>query len=251
MISDLLLDQTKDKLAKSKIRNIVVGLGYIGVYFENGDFGLAATLREDVGGCCTLVEEAGKLTEKRPEELGRMIQASDPIKAGIGLATINAVLNKNVRSNDSSPIEALNMGSNDRVGMIGYFGPLIEPIRTRCKELYVFERRSRKEVEYIYPDWAANVLLPNCDVAIISSTTIINKTLDNLLSLSPERTALLGPSTPLAESLAEKGISHLFGSVVTDSERIVRIISEGGGTQLFGNSVRKINLDLTSHHRNK
>jgi len=243
MIADLLLDRAREGLKQREVKDIVVGLGYIGVQFDNGDCGVAATLREDVSGCCTLLEGAGGLTDRSALALASSVKSTEALQAGIGLATINAVLNQDAESNGSSPIQALQISGEDRVGMVGYFSPLIEPVQARCSELSVFERRSL-DGEFVYPDWAANVLLPDCDVAIISSTAIINKTLGNLLPKCPKRTALLGPSTPLTRSLGEKGISHLFGSEVTDCRLIMRIIAEGGGTQLFGDSIQKINLAL-------
>lgn len=119
MITDLLLDLARDRLSQREVEDIVVGLGYIGVQLENGNCGLAATLREDVEGCCTLLEDAGNLTDRSPMALAKLIQSTNTLEAGIGLATVNAELNRDTKSNCSSPIQALQITAGDRVGMVG------------------------------------------------------------------------------------------------------------------------------------
>jgi len=223
MLTRKLLNRYGEKLKRYRIEDVIIGLGYTAVQLDSGNTGLAATLRYDLPRGCSLLKKAGKYTGINGFEGGRLLQQPDPLVSGIGLATINSVINQSVTSNTSDILDSLEIDKTDRVGMVGYFGPLIGPVRDRAKELCVFEREPTSE-EDTYPDWAVSQLLPDCDVAIISSTTIINNTIDHLLELSPERTALLGPSTPLAPLLFQGGITHLFGSIVTKPENIKEII---------------------------
>ncbi|MCF7876682.1 hypothetical protein K9M06_06465, partial [Candidatus Bipolaricaulota bacterium] len=133
---------------------------------------------------------------------------------------------------------------------VGYFGPLIEPVKNTCDRLCVFERRPFEQ-DFIYSDWVAPQLLPTCDKVIISGTAVINKTIDHLLSRCRGTVALLGPSTPLSPILEGHGVDFLFGSTVTDPEQVLKIIGEGGGTRSFAETVNKVNLDLSRRSPDK
>lgn len=243
MISEELLRIYESRLSEREVVDLRIGLGYTVVQLDSGTAGLAATLRYDLPRGCSLLDRAGNFLGENAAETGKLLKRPDPLLSGIGLATINAVANKDVESNTLSPLDALSVSGQDRVGMVGNFHPLIDPIKEMADELYVFEREPTTGEEF-YPDWAVNSLLPKCDVSIISSTTLINNTLGHLLELSRGRTALLGPSTPLCPSLKNRGISHLFGSIVKDPARVMKIVSQGGGTRNFGAGVEKINLKL-------
>ena len=87
----------------------------------------------------------------------------------------------------------------------------------------------------------------NADVVILSATTLINRTLDDLLSLcrNAHEVAILGPSTPLLPRLfVDRGVTLLSGVQVVEPERVLRIVSEGGGTRQFGRAVKKVTLRL-------
>ncbi len=74
----------------------------------------------------------------------------------------------------------LELKPTDRVGMVGFFAPLISSMEKRVKSIDIFEERSDFSVN-LRPASDAVKFLSSCDVAIISSTTIINKTIDELL----------------------------------------------------------------------
>ncbi len=243
MIKEQLVNQYKAELQRQSVSDLRIGLGYTAIQLDSGNTGLAATLRYDLPRGCSLLEAAGQYIGINAYKAAQLLTKPDPLQAGIGLATINAVANQGTQSNIASPLEALGINSTHKVGMVGYFEPLIEPIRERSSELYIFERESSSD-ETTYPDWAINSLLPSCDILIISSTTIINETIDHILRLASGKTALLGPSTPFVPTLQEHGISYLFGSIVMNPKEVMEIVSQGGGTRNFGNSIKKINLKI-------
>lgn len=73
-------------------------------------------------------------------------------------------------------------------------------------------------------------------MAIITATSIINKTIDALLAaLQRSRAAILfGPSTPLCpEAFTGTRITQLSGAYVTQPEQLKAVISQGGGTMLM------------------
>ena len=95
----------------------------------------------------------------------------------------------------------------------------------------------------VYPDWAEPLLLPGCDVVIISGTTFVNKTIDFVLenTNNARKVAVAGPTTPLSGSLLGK-IDILSGIRVTDPDRLLVLVSQGGGTKAIMGVARKVNL---------
>jgi len=248
MIIEEILKSVEGELRRRAVEDVRIGLGYTAVKLDDGSCGLAATMREEVAACCTVFERAGGLSDQDAVSLAELALSTDILESALGVATINAALSSREhpgRLIEGDLPEILEIGKEDTVGMIGYFGPLIEKIKKRCEDLYVFERRpSAFEAFEIQPDWAADLLLPKCSVAIISGTAVLNKTIDRLLELCSGRVAIVGPTTPLSEVFANYGVSFLFGLKVTDADKILKIISEGGGSRAFGQAARKVVLQL-------
>lgn len=240
MIVDDLLGEAESTLSKRVVADVRIGLGYTAVLLDDEGCGLAGTLVEESRHCCTLLAEAGELIGKPALELAEYATSSDPVASSVGVATINAVLNQDgepsPRPLDVLPIEGAT------VGMVGYFGPLIGELRRRAKSLTIFERRPLSPE--VLPDWAAERELPTCDVVLITSLTLVNKTLDHLLQLARGEVALIGPTTPLLPVFARYGVSHLFASVVVDPKRVLATASQAGGTQRFKDAVKKVYWQL-------
>jgi uncharacterized protein (DUF4213/DUF364 family) len=80
-----------------------------------------------------------------------------------------------------------------------------------------------------YPAEAAAEVVPQADVLAMTSTTLINGTLDGLLALRKPgaKVLLLGPSTPLHPLLFEHGVEMLSGAMVTDVDPVLHLIRQG------------------------
>jgi uncharacterized protein (DUF4213/DUF364 family) len=230
-----------------KAADIRIGLGYTAVLLEDGRCGLAYTLHEKEYESCCVVPDAGKLAGRSISELISWIKTPDAAACAVGLAAVNAAVTVPESAVESDITDLLAVESGDSVGMIGYFGPLVKPIKERVRALYIFERRPDPEYG-ILPESASPDLLPKCQVVIMTATAILNHTIDSLLDLSKNarEIAILGPSTPfLPEIFGHLGVTMLSGLQVIDSARILQIVSEGGGTRQFGRAVRKLSLRLT------
>ena len=59
----------------------------------------------------------------------------------VGLATLNALIHVPASAAEADLLSGLQVAANDVIGMVGYFGPLVEPLRSRSQALHVFERR--------------------------------------------------------------------------------------------------------------
>jgi uncharacterized protein (DUF4213/DUF364 family) len=186
----------------------------------------------------------GRTTTEVLDYLG----SSNGIESTLGLAVANALANEPQPDHlEGDVLEILPIRSGDRVGMVGYFGPLVAPLERRGCDLTVFERDAARS-KRVLPAEKALELLPVSDVAIITSTALILGDLDHLLqAASPCReVAVIGASTPLVPDVFRwRGVTLLSGITVTDGARILQIVSEGGGMAFFADSIRKVNIRMS------
>ena len=248
MIIDQLCDLVLPASRGQSVSDVRVGLGYTAVQIDGGGCGLAYTFRSEAGEGCCVIREGGTLTGREASDLAEWARSRDPVVCAVGLATLNALIAVPVSAAEADLANQLQITSNDVLGMVGYFGPLVEPLRRRVKALHIFERRPNAD-SGVLPETAAADVLPRCEVVIISATTLLNRTLDHLLDLcrNAREVAVLGPSTPFApEAFVNLGVTLLSGVRVVNPERVLRVVSEGGGTRQFGTAVKKLTLRLTA-----
>ncbi len=246
MLTDEILERLPEAAADRRAADIRIGLGYTAVKSEDGRCGLAYTLHEGDYESCCVVPRAGTLAGRSILELAEYLKSPDTTACAIGLAAANAVIAAPAEAAESDILDLLPAGTEDSVGMVGFFGPLVGPLRKRAGTLHIFERKPIPEAG-VLPESAARELLPACHVVILSATTLLNHTIDGLLELcrSAREIALLGPSTPfLPEVFQRHGITILSGLEVVEADPILRIVSEGGGTRQFGRAVRKLTLRI-------
>ena len=243
-IAARLFDALKDKASRAVVQDVRIGLGYVGVALDNGSAGLAAVLRRELAGGCSTLSGAGTLAGMGAEGvLALLVEGTNPLEKALGLATANALIGSPEGARDGDSIELMKLTPQDKVGMAGFFGPLIQRIRKMGIELTVLEKdHSRGDV----PDEETGArILRACSVVIITATTILNDTLEETLALlgSPRHVAILGPSTPMtADIFRDTPVTHLGGSVVADVPKVLQVISEGGGTPEMRPYLRFVNV---------
>lgn len=183
----------------------------------------------------------GHLHEKSARELAEYACSDNLLEASIGLATINSL----IAVDDSGAVEdnavevLIKHGRGRNVALVGHF-PFISKLRPAVGQLWVIEQRP---VDGDYAAEAAGELIPQADVVAITSSALINHTLDGLLALcSPDLLVMmLGPSTPLSPVLFAHGISILSGSRVVDEAAVLRTVGQGATFQQV-EGVRLLNI---------
>ena len=150
--------------------------------------------------------------------LARCTLSSDPVEVAVGLATLNAMLqpDPSLLANIDAADWLVTHGRDRKVALVGHF-PFIEELKPVVAQLWVLELTPQPG-EY-HADEAPQ-LIPQADVVAITSSTLINHTLEGLLALArPEaKVMLLGPSTPLTPVLFDFGVDLLSGVQVVDIE---------------------------------
>jgi hypothetical protein len=233
-----------ERVAVKKVR---IGLGYTAVMLENGQTGVAFTFRESMKRGCTVFTGRHPLVGRSASELLSYLGSPDRIEMAVALATANALANTPKEGLvEGDTMAHLRIDSEDTVGMVGYFGPVLPRLKKKTSSILIFEQSRTKE-KGVLPAEEAYRLLPRCEVAMITSTSIVNHTVDSLLEVvdSCRDVVLLGASTPLvAEVFQDTPVTFLSGVIVTNPEEILRIVSEAGGMHFFKDNVTKVNCSL-------
>ncbi|MCG6948395.1 MAG: DUF364 domain-containing protein [Acidobacteria bacterium] len=189
------------------------------------------------------VAAAGELHRRTPQQLTRLLHSDSPPESAIGLAAANALLGPTATSlREEKAVEVLReRGRDKRVAMVGRF-PFADRLREDCELLWVFERGINRRGEDLGEE-AMDDLLPQADVVAVTATTLANHTLPTIMAcVRPDAfVMLLGPSTPLTQTLFQFGFEVLCGTVVDDPETVVRAVEQGAVTsQITG--VRRVAL---------
>lgn len=242
-IPERLLQYLGPSLRGRSVADLRLGLLYAAVRFADGATGVAHLLTQPSGGPCRPLRGAGQLAGTPAEEVARWVLSRDPTEASVGLAALNAAATGTQRPDEVGDIrDLLPISPSDRVAMIGYFAPLLPWLRKTGAHLDILDIKPIDDPS-VRPAEDAAAVLPECDVALISATAIINHTLDGLLVLcqSARDIVLLGPSTPMVPQVfGSTAVTLLAGVEVTDGQGMLRIVSEGGSTRQFGPVVRKL-----------
>ncbi len=232
------------ELKERTVEDVRVGIGYIGVLLDDGSLGLSYTLRDELPPTCSVMDKAGTFSGLNAYDLAQLWFYPGTISSSIGLATVNAIINSKVESNMEGDVTEWFDFSKKVVGMVGRFDPIIKILKPKVKRLYVFEKRPFLDA---YPDWAARDILPECDVAIITATTLINKTFLDIVSWAKDaKKILLGPSANFSPYVLEY-VDMISGTKPVHTRKILEIIGQGGGTRQVLRYARKLSIVKELH----
>ena len=247
MESTSLLRSLISTLPDGRIIQVNIGFHWTAVVIEvNGEerCGLASTLidvRKPHGEAD--VPQAGQLEELSGLELAALAQSEYLALTSVGIAAINALLPPKPEAwKDLNAEEVIaEHGDGELVALVGHF-PFVSRLRTRVGKLVVLEQNPQSG------DLPANMaadIIPKAKVVAITGTTLINRTLEDLLALSSPhaQVILLGPSTPLSPILFDFGIDLLCGSLVTDIKSVLETVRQAGNfRQVHKAGVRLVSM---------
>ena len=195
------------------------------VVSSEGSVGLAMTI--PLISRPSLSEEAS-LIGRPLRQVAELVKSWNFVEAAIGMAAINSWYNQPLRAAacgfshpgiEKGKREAFDVyfgeAKGKKVAIIGHF-PFIEKRFSGHCDLSILER----DPDFgDFPDSACEYLLPKQDYVFITCSTFVNKTLPRLLQLSEgARAVIVGPSTPLAPFLFDRGVYGLSGFVSSDME---------------------------------
>jgi uncharacterized protein (DUF4213/DUF364 family) len=227
-------------LSDITVSRICLGWGYVGVQLSTDDVGLCHSLVAETRlECCQVVQKAGTLSGSPATMLGELAKSWDHGERVIGVATINALSQIVLKQQherysvlEGNTLDHVDIRPGESVAMVGNIKPLVLGIRNKTPNLRILER-GRLLDEGILPDTAGEELIPEADIVFITGSAIANGTIERLLQLSENaRTVVLvGPTASMVPSpLFKRGVDLIGGVIVTEPDRAIQIVAEGGGT---------------------
>ncbi len=219
-----------DLLAKLPVEEIPVRELHVGAHWTavcSRRCGMAATFLGDSPHGLQRVRDVGNLHKKSAQELAEWLRSDNQLETAIALAAYNSLVNVDEHQVvDLNAFDFLEQrGAGKKIAMIGHF-PHVERLSGIASKLWVLEKRPQPGD---YPAEAAGELIPQADIVAITSSTLINHTLEGLLQLCPPQALvmLLGPSTPLIPLFFERGVDYLSGTLVVDEAAALIAIQQG------------------------
>jgi uncharacterized protein (DUF4213/DUF364 family) len=254
MLLQHLREYAQARAQEKVVADVRIGLCYTAVLLDDGSAGVAYTFKEALPPGCDVFQGKRPIAGKPASEALSYLSSTDLLERALGIATANALINTKQKSLVEGDILAvLDCRQGDRVGMVGYFPPLMPVLKQTVKEVLVFEKILEHKPG-VYQEEKAPELLPTCAVAIITATALINTTLQLFLEAcrNCREIAIVGATTPLALDIFKPlGVTLLSGILVTDPRSILRQVSEGGGMGSFKEFIRKVNLPVSGILQNK
>ena len=228
-----------------RVSDVRIGLRYVGVQLDDGSIGVSYNFPEDI--TCDSISFPGqqRLTNRDAADVLTWLLSDNQINRSLALAVANGLASSRKLVSISGDIRSVaRISPKDRVVMVGHFETIANDLREYC-DLLVYDLKAN-----VGTNWSSSPkveeALSKCDVALITATSLLNKTVDRLIDAArgSREVVLLGPSTPLVpEAFGDTPVTLLSGVRVVNGE-ILSVISEGGGMKTFKPYVRKVNCRL-------
>jgi uncharacterized protein (DUF4213/DUF364 family) len=169
------------------------------------------------------IENSGELVGIKASVLARRILSWEPLEASLGTAALNSLWDPAGEKGSVNDI-IMEKARGKTVTVIGRF-PFNADVKRVARKAYLLEMEPEKGE---LPSHAAERVIPESELAVISATALINHSLQRLLELASDAYAIvLGPSTPMSSVLFDYGADVLAGVHITDPEALFRSLSQG------------------------
>jgi uncharacterized protein (DUF4213/DUF364 family) len=247
------------------VARAVVGLFFTGVKLSNGAAGASATPIKSIpeAVCCPSSAMAmpfpGKLRGRRAADLAREALSGHGIRRAVGIAAVNALAEVCWQRRPRWDVElcpgidafdATDIRSGDKVVVVGAFVPFLKELKRRGQSFLVLEQDpatlKADELPFFRPSEQAAEILPGADVVLITGSTLVNNTLEELLALTPSdaRVTVVGPTVGmLPDAFLARGADVLGCVRITEPDEFLDLLAEGGsGYHFFGRSAQKLVL---------
>ncbi len=259
----ILEERLGERMNEVTVDRAVVGIFFTGVKLNTGHGGICATPIKSIpeAVCCPSSAKAmphsGRLRERAIGAYIADALGDRPMRKALGIAVVSAL---SALASDVCPqpgytvtrgidaVELLTVQESGNVVVVGALVPYLRTLKQARQPFRVLEMDPRTlkpdELPFYAPVEETDQVVPWADTLVITGTTLINGTLEHLLDLArPEATVVvLGPTVSiLPDALFARGVEIVGGDVVTDPDRLLDILAEGGsGYHFFGKGADRI-----------
>ncbi|CAB1080239.1 hypothetical protein JY97_07055 [Alkalispirochaeta odontotermitis] len=184
---------------------------------------------------------------QHPREYALDFGSGDPVKEMVSLAAINAIC-QHVMGKIDFPVDSatdslglLSVSAGDKLGMVGLFFPLIKRVENADADLVIIEKN--EHIIDQHPDLPITLdaaQLYSCNKVLCTSTTILNNSLDDILShCAPHAlVSIIGPTAGyFPDPLFKQGVDVVGGRVVKDGKLFIQLLKE---QKRWGDATRKV-----------
>ncbi|MEQ8202050.1 MAG: DUF364 domain-containing protein, partial [Syntrophomonadaceae bacterium] len=252
-----------DRLDRLTVERAVIGLFFTGVKLSDGHGGLCFTPIKEIpeAVCCPSSARAmplsGKLAGRKVSSYLDDIFKDNVLKKTLGIAALNALSaacwdlmppkDYNFELGRDS-FDGLEIAPGSKAVVVGALVPMIRKLIEAEADFCILEldplTLKPHEMPYFAEASRAPEFVPAADLLVITGTTIINNTLQGLLSLAKPGVEIVvtGPTVSmLPDAFFARGVTSLGGILVTNPDELLDIISEAGsGYHFFGKSAQML-----------
>ena len=247
---DIIKEKSPTPLEEISIDDLVIGIFFTGVKLSTGHAGVAFTPIGEIpeAVCCPTtaarMPQAGNLEGSPVSEIIKYSLDVNVLKSAIGVATINALSQMIIESGNGAEFEIvrgrdgfdlLEIQPYETVSLIGAFGPYIQRLKMMGNPFFIIERNSQSlrldEMKHFKPESEMREALEKSRVAILTGTSVVNHTIDHILSLLRNgiRAAIIGPTASMIPyAFFKKGIRIMAGLQISNPDLMIKILKQGG-----------------------
>jgi uncharacterized protein (DUF4213/DUF364 family) len=200
-----------------------------------------------------------KLRGRRAADLAHEALSGHGIRRAVGIATVNALADCCWQRRPHPDVElrhgidafdTTDIRNGDRMVIVGAIVPFLKELKRRGQAFLVLEQDAATlkadELPYFRPAEQAAEILPDADVVLITGSTLVNNTLEDLLALTRRDApvTVVGPTVGmLPDAFLARGADVLGCVRITDPDAFLELLAEGGSVyHFFGRSAQKLVL---------
>lgn len=242
------------------IEDVRVGLFVTAVRLSNGSVGIASSLEDDHPFHLKADRDFGEFTplKIKGRTIGELFETKKDSRLimSLRMASLNAISSGIISPGrfrvieNTDPIDLLDIGEGKTISIVGAFQSYISRLSATKNTLHVLEMNGNalrpEQKKYFVPATDYRKTISSSDIVIITGQTLVNNTIDDLLSATVGNTVVIvtGPSGGmLPDILFESGVSMIGATKITNPELAFEIAGQSGlAYHMFEYCAQKISI---------
>jgi uncharacterized protein (DUF4213/DUF364 family) len=243
-----------------KVDDIRIGVFYTGTKLSTGDAGVAFNPRDMADTVCcprsaAKMPASGKLKGEKALELMKLANKDDAMQRSVGIAVLNALSALLLKEQGikgahimegADALDVIAINRADTIVMVGAFVPFIKALKGTTETLYIIDKHPQALKEDERHLWCSPAsvaeTLPQADIVIITGSSMVEGGLDDLLSACTKAREIIlaGPTASTwPVPFFKRGVTVMAGISVSDPDRLLQVVSEGGSGYFFTGFAQK------------